>query len=122
MKLLRKLPETKQLISGAIKSGSAPNSDKAARSVKKKRSGKEGKRTKAVANAADVEAHTKSLAGVEMLVNLLNSGAMADIAAVDIAAVDYSSLLIQAVQSIWYGPAIVALIVRNRRSRYLYQA
>ena len=76
MKLMRKLPDdTKKLISDGIKSGSAPISCKDA----KKKKGK-----KDVGKAATVNAYAAdSLAGVELLVNTLNSGPMPSIAVVD---------------------------------------
>ena len=79
LKLMRDLPdETKKLISDAMKSGSAPISAKDA--TKKKDKGER----KGVAKSAAVNAHAgTALAGVELLVNQLNSGAMPGIAAVD---------------------------------------
>ena len=76
MKLMRKLPDdTKKLISDAIKSGSAPISGKDA----KKKKGNKG-----VVKAAAVNAYAaNSLTGVELFVNTLNSGPMADVSVVN---------------------------------------
>ena len=76
LRLMRERPDdTKKLISDAIKSDSAPISCKDAR----KKKGKKG-----VVKSAAVNAYAaNSLTGVELFVNTLNSGPMADVSVVN---------------------------------------